>query len=333
MARRRKKKQRLDPQWAKLINNSSDDDSLASCESRNSLVEEDDDVAMPGVQFASEGGKYWAQRYRLFSRFAEGVWMTRRMFYSVTMEDIARDVAERHARLTGSQKGALHIALDVFCGAGGNMIQLALARKSVVGDDPARCDEASQDPQYPFAFDLVVGIDKSEACIVAARRNCDVYCVPASRVEFVAVDITEPNAIFSAIQRVCESRLGMTYRDSRSDTAEGVRVAVHMSPPWGGEEYRTLAAFDVERHLVPMPLSRLLRSVVLEQLGWGNRWPVATITSVSVFLPRNMVLHDVARSWAWAVLAQGKSDGCVALEVVRHVVDHRLKAVTVFFGQ
>ena len=90
-----------------------------------------------GVHFLTHGGeKYWAQRYRFFSRFDEGVLLDKskqtpqriqtqssHMFlisfntagwFSVTPEAIARHTAER-CRCA--------VVVDAFCGIGGNAIQ------------------------------------------------------------------------------------------------------------------------------------------------------------------------------------------------------------------
>lgn len=61
-------------------------------------------------------GKYWCQRYLLFSRFDDGIKMDEEGWFSVTPESIAR----HHASRCGSG-----IVVDSFTGVGGNAIQLA----------------------------------------------------------------------------------------------------------------------------------------------------------------------------------------------------------------
>jgi len=39
--------------------------------------------------------KYWFQRYRLFSKFDQGIWMDKEGWFSATPEKIARHIAER----------------------------------------------------------------------------------------------------------------------------------------------------------------------------------------------------------------------------------------------
>ncbi|XP_070603872.1 trimethylguanosine synthase [Erythrolamprus reginae] len=74
--------------------------------------------------------KYWAQRYRLFSRFDEGIQLDREGWFSVTPEKIAQHIADR-VRLSFDAD----IIADAFCGVGGNAIQFALAGKRVIAVD------------------------------------------------------------------------------------------------------------------------------------------------------------------------------------------------------
>ncbi|NXI23617.1 TGS1 synthase, partial [Sterrhoptilus dennistouni] len=74
--------------------------------------------------------KYWAQRYRLFSRFDEGIKLDREGWFSVTPEKIAEHIAVRVC-----QSFNCDIIVDAFCGVGGNAIQFALTSKRVIAID------------------------------------------------------------------------------------------------------------------------------------------------------------------------------------------------------
>ncbi|NXW93241.1 TGS1 synthase, partial [Alopecoenas beccarii] len=102
--------------------------------------------------------KYWAQRYRLFSRFDEGIKLDREGWFSVTPEKIAEHIAIRV-----SQSFNCDIIVDAFCGVGGNAIQFALTSKRVIAID----------------------IDPEKLSL--ARNNAEVYGV-ADRIEFVCGD-------------------------------------------------------------------------------------------------------------------------------------------------
>ncbi|XP_062284611.1 trimethylguanosine synthase isoform X1 [Scomber scombrus] len=84
--------------------------------------------------------KYWAQRYRLFSRFDEGIRLDREGWFSVTPEKIAEHIALRVDHSFSDSQ----LVIDAFCGVGGNSIQFALTGKRVlaVDIDPIRLDLA-----------------------------------------------------------------------------------------------------------------------------------------------------------------------------------------------
>ncbi|XP_065204241.1 trimethylguanosine synthase-like [Planococcus citri] len=104
--------------------------------------------------------KYWANRYKLFSKYDEGIKLDTAMWYSVTPEKIAKEHAERVARCGCS------VVVDAFCGAGGNAIQFALTCKKVITTDI--------DPER----------------IKLAKRNSEIYGV-ADRIEFMVGDFFE----------------------------------------------------------------------------------------------------------------------------------------------
>ena len=58
--------------------------------------------------------KYWNQRFRLFSKFDDGIELDRESWFSVTPEVIAKHIAERCQ---------CDLIVDAFCGVGGNTIQ------------------------------------------------------------------------------------------------------------------------------------------------------------------------------------------------------------------
>ncbi|XP_013413259.1 trimethylguanosine synthase [Lingula anatina] len=101
--------------------------------------------------------KYWAQRYRLFSRFDDGVMLDREGWFSVTPEKIAEHIAERCR---------CDLIVDAFCGVGGNAIQFALT-----------CER-------------VIAIDIDPVKLECARHNAEVYGV-ADRIEFIQGDYME----------------------------------------------------------------------------------------------------------------------------------------------
>ncbi|CAL8326596.1 unnamed protein product [Arctogadus glacialis] len=109
-----------------------------------------------------ELAKYWAQRYRLFSRFDEGIRLDTEGWFSVTPERIAHHIALRVKESFVDS----HLVIDAFCGVGGNAIQFALSGKRVIGID----------------------IDASRLAL--ARHNAEVYGV-ADRIDFLLGDFLQ----------------------------------------------------------------------------------------------------------------------------------------------
>ncbi|XP_076463011.1 uncharacterized protein LOC143295276 [Babylonia areolata] len=105
----------------------------------------------PEVAGNSTLRKYWAQRYRLFTRFDEGIQLDHESWFSVTPEKIAEHIAERCQ---------CNIIVDAFCGAGGNAIQFA------------------------FTCERVIAIDIDPEKLRLAKNNAEVYGV-ADRIEFI----------------------------------------------------------------------------------------------------------------------------------------------------
>ncbi len=69
---------------------------------------------------------YWERRYKLFTRFDDGIQMDLESLYSVTPETIA---LEQAVLVQGES------VLDLFCGIGGNSIAFARCGKSVIAVD------------------------------------------------------------------------------------------------------------------------------------------------------------------------------------------------------
>ena len=98
--------------------------------------------------------KYWHQRYRLFSRYDEGIKMDDEAWFSVTPERIAKHIAHRCR---------CDLIVDAFCGVGGNSIQFALT-----------CER-------------VISIDIDPVKIELAKHNARIYGVE-DRIEFIVGD-------------------------------------------------------------------------------------------------------------------------------------------------
>lgn len=170
---------------------------------------------LPGVN-----EKHFAQRYRYFSRFDNGICVDFEGWHSMSPEAIADHVAARVSRSLVSARvgGRQRVIFDAFCGCGGNAI--AFARAGL----------------------FVVAVDIDPSKVACAQRNAAVYGV-SDRIEFIAGDSA---AVMAGIVR---SRSGPARGAARSffDT-------VCLAPPWGGPDYLAARVFDLEAHLC-CPLS------------------------------------------------------------------------------
>ncbi|XP_073705728.1 trimethylguanosine synthase isoform X3 [Garra rufa] len=120
------------------------------------------DVQMPPeIAAEPELAKYWAQRYRLFSRFDEGIKLDHEGWFSVTPEKIAEHIA-----LRVQDSFSTELIIDAFCGVGGNTIQFALTGKRVIA------------------------IDMDPVRLALAQHNAEVYGV-AHRIDFVQGDFLQ----------------------------------------------------------------------------------------------------------------------------------------------
>ncbi|KAJ6003478.1 RNA cap guanine-N2 methyltransferase [Penicillium sp. IBT 35674x] len=95
---------------------------------------------------------YWAQRYRIFSKYDEGIWLTDDAWFGVTPEPVANKIA---ADLANSAPADRSILVDAFAGAGGNTIAFAKSGR----------------------WKRVYAIEKNPAVLQCAKHNAKIYGV------------------------------------------------------------------------------------------------------------------------------------------------------------
>nr|XP_034183740.1 trimethylguanosine synthase [Osmia lignaria] len=133
----------------------SDEDSVKRTQKKKKRKQSKRNISLPAeIDNDKSLLKYWLKRYRLFSKFDQGVKLDRESWFSVTPEKIAEHIAQRCKCDT---------IIDAFCGAGGNAIQFA------------------------FTCERVLAIDIDPIKIELARNNARVYGVD-DRIEFIVGD-------------------------------------------------------------------------------------------------------------------------------------------------
>ncbi|KKK12346.1 hypothetical protein P175DRAFT_0501308 [Aspergillus ochraceoroseus IBT 24754] len=119
----------------------------------------DEEEAPPEVHHYEHRGEvpwdiqnYWAQRYDIFSRYDEGIWLTDDAWFGVTPELISMKIALQIADAASSDRKVL---VDAFAGAGGNTIAFARSGR----------------------WKRVYAIEKNPAVLKCAQHNAKIYGV------------------------------------------------------------------------------------------------------------------------------------------------------------
>ncbi|EER23911.1 trimethylguanosine synthase, putative [Coccidioides posadasii C735 delta SOWgp] len=119
----------------------------------------EDEAPPPEVKHYNKYGEvpwdiqnYWAQRYNIFSRYDDGVWLTDDAWFGVTPEPIANKIA---AYMTAAAPQKKSIVIDTFAGVGGNAIAFARSNK----------------------WRRVYAIEKDPASLQCAKHNAKIYGV------------------------------------------------------------------------------------------------------------------------------------------------------------
>ncbi|KAL2064801.1 hypothetical protein VTL71DRAFT_3941 [Oculimacula yallundae] len=106
--------------------------------------------------------KYFSQRYSIWSKYKQGIYMTDDSWFGVTPEPVANKVAEDFAALVPASKTIL---IDMFAGAGGNVIAFALSGR----------------------WEKIIAIEKDISVIACAQHNASIYGV-ASQITWIHSD-------------------------------------------------------------------------------------------------------------------------------------------------
>ncbi|KAL7245206.1 hypothetical protein ACSBR2_000516 [Camellia fascicularis] len=116
-------------------------------------------------EFSPSIGKYWCQRYLLFSKFDDGIKMDEEGWFSVTPEPVAR----HHAFRCGTG-----IIIDCFTGVGGNAIQFAQRSKHVIAIDidPKKIDYAQHNAAI-YGVDDRIEFIRGDSFLLAPRLKAD----------------------------------------------------------------------------------------------------------------------------------------------------------------
>jgi len=142
--------------------------------------------------------KYWDQRYRLLSKFDNGIQLDSESWFSITPEIIAKHIAQRCLEQFTKNNKNIDVILDCFCGCGGNSIAMA----DVCND--------------------VIAIDIDPEKIIKIVHNAEIYNV-SSHIKPLC------NDVYNVLNELKE-RTGTIDLPNKIDL-------ILLSPPWGGIDY------------------------------------------------------------------------------------------------
>ncbi|EOA89901.1 uncharacterized protein SETTUDRAFT_127397 [Exserohilum turcica Et28A] len=103
-------------------------------------------------EFPEHLKKYWFQRFKIWEKYDQGVWMTEDAWFGVTPEPIANKIAAHIAESAPKEKTVI---VDAFAGVGGNAIALARSGR----------------------WERVFAIEKDAQTLKCAKHNAEIYGV------------------------------------------------------------------------------------------------------------------------------------------------------------
>ncbi|KAI9712272.1 MAG: hypothetical protein M1820_001485 [Bogoriella megaspora] len=135
-------------------------------------AEEEEEGPPPGVnhlddtiQFPKPIRRHFYNRYKLFSKYDDGVWLTDDAWFGVTPEPLAHKIAQHISTSCPNNKTQI---IDAFCGVGGNVIAFALSGR----------------------WNQIFAIEKDPATLKCAKHNAKIYGVD-KRIHWIEGDCFE----------------------------------------------------------------------------------------------------------------------------------------------
>ncbi|KAK1754882.1 hypothetical protein QBC47DRAFT_382047 [Echria macrotheca] len=194
--------------------------------------------------------KYWHQRYSIFSLYDDGICLTDDAWFGVTPEPVANQISLDLPSPTQT-------IIDIFAGAGGNSISLALSQK----------------------WRRVIAVEKDEATLACAQHNAAIYGV-LDDITWVHGDSFE---LLSLLKKTSSPKSSDDDNDLLDPVLSDIvpdDTAIFASPPWGGVAYADQHVFDLST-MEPYNLEMLHEACS----------PMAH----ALFLPRTSDIRQIAR--------------------------------------
>ncbi|QPG77245.1 hypothetical protein FOA43_004652 [Brettanomyces nanus] len=181
-------------------------------------------------QFRGSMRKYWRSRYNLFSRYDQGIILTKELWFSVTPESVSIFIARI---IKAAFKDKCHNILDLFCGGGGNTIP------------------------FLYYFQHVYCLDNTEMHLQCTLNNARVYYDEEVITNHLKVIQCDWKYSIDSDEKSIEAL--NTQRSIKYLKSEKIDI-VFGSPPWGGPSYLSSDVYNTD-NLMPFRLEKLLRSL------------------------------------------------------------------------
>ncbi|EGZ77159.1 hypothetical protein NEUTE2DRAFT_146762 [Neurospora tetrasperma FGSC 2509] len=235
--------------------------------------------------------KYWHQRFSIFEFYAYDIHLTDSAWFGVTPEPVATRIARdlsTHPIADGKR-----VLIDLFGGAGGNVIAFALSSGR---------------------WDRIIAIEKDRSTLACAQHNAEVYDV-LDKITWVHGDCFEVMKRFWKTTRGTkgmemkgrgreggEATKGQEQEDDNEELdglLAGLKLEeclVFASPPWGGVSYRDQEVFDLSK-MEPYNLEQLYEACTMpeeEKEEHPSTQKQKHILPQALFLPRQSDLNQIA---------------------------------------
>lgn len=229
-------------------------------------------------QFHGIMRKYWRQRHLLFSKYDEGILLTKELWFSVTPEAISEFTAKLIKLVLNDKilsKEPIFV-MDAFAGGGGNV------------------------NSFLKYFDVVFAVDINHLHLYCTKNNANVY--------FSSDDVNNKLKLLPLNWVYADDGLDKDFIDenfqgeindvnhlvdkiyvNKKESLESLEILKDMkldcifgSPPWGGPEYIKEKYYNLD-NILPYPLEKLLKIL----LNYTD--------NVCLFLPKNSNLLQIQK--------------------------------------
>lgn len=218
-------------------------------------------------QFEGVMRKYWAQRNNLFSKYDEGILLTKELWFSVTPELMSKFIAKFINFAFKDLNRQLNI-LDAFCGGGGNINQFLEFNNKIFAVDINHLHLHCTHNNAKIYFDeerIQNNLKLIPLNWIYADNELDDKFIDEEYEQEIEDDNSYVDKIYANKYESLNSFEILS--NNKFDCVFG-------SPPWGGPEYIKQEIYDLN-NLLPYNLEKMLKIMMKYS------------SNICLFLPKN----------------------------------------------